>query len=170
MKKSAWVWVLVVIVILGAWYFMATSPKEEPMASNSNTSEESNESGSVKNNTDTESPSVPLVNLATSPALGKYVVASNSMTLYTSSKDTKGVSNCTGECATTWPPYVPSSLAPITTGYGVSAGLAKIARTDGSMQLTYNGMPLYFYKGDAKPSDTKGNGVGGTWSVVTIKP
>ena len=42
---------------------------------------------------------------------------------------------------------------------------ATIAR-DGGKQLTYKGMPLYFYKGDLKAGDTKGNGVGGVWFVA----
>jgi predicted lipoprotein with Yx(FWY)xxD motif len=44
--------------------------------------------------------------------------------------------------------------------------VSTITRADGSAQLTYKGMPLYFWKSDVKPGDTTGNGVGGVWSVV----
>jgi predicted lipoprotein with Yx(FWY)xxD motif len=34
-------------------------------------------------------------------------------------------------------------------------------------QITYNGLPLYSYKG-AKPLTTAGNGMGGQWHVVKL--
>jgi len=34
------------------------------------------------------------------------------------------------------------------------------------MQVTYNGIPLYYYSKDTKPGDTTGEGVGGIWHVV----
>ncbi len=35
------------------------------------------------------------------------------------------------------------------------------------MQVTYNGLPLYYWQGDAKPGDATGQGVGG-FSVATV--
>jgi predicted lipoprotein with Yx(FWY)xxD motif len=37
----------------------------------------------------------------------------------------------------------------------------------GVEQITYNGYPLYLYKG-AKPHIASGNGVGGVWHVVPL--
>jgi predicted lipoprotein with Yx(FWY)xxD motif len=38
--------------------------------------------------------------------------------------------------------------------------------TDARSMVTYKGSPLYHFKGDQAAGDTKGNGVGGVWSVV----
>jgi hypothetical protein len=50
-------------------------------------------------------------------------------------------------------------------------GLAAAARADGSPQATYDGHPLYTYKGDTAPGQDKGNGLnlsGGVWHDVTV--
>jgi len=44
--------------------------------------------------------------------------------------------------------------------------IATTTRTDGSLQVTYNGMPLYYWASDQKPGDTTGQNVGGVWFVV----
>jgi predicted lipoprotein with Yx(FWY)xxD motif len=93
------------------------------------------------------------------------VAGSNSMTVYTFSRDTAGVSNCTGACATTWPPLtVPSGQTP-SGGTGVTGTLATITRTDGSLQVTYKGLPLYLFARDTKPGDTNGHYT--NWNLVT---
>jgi predicted lipoprotein with Yx(FWY)xxD motif len=99
---------------------------------------------------------------------GQYLIADNGMTLYTYANDTTDTSNCTSQCAVTWPPYTIDSadeLANLQAGIGGKAGF--ITRADGSMQVTYNGMPVYFYTGDQASGDTNGQGVGGQWSIVT---
>jgi predicted lipoprotein with Yx(FWY)xxD motif len=97
------------------------------------------------------------------------VAGSNGMTLYNFSKDTKdsGTSACTGGCLETWPALtVAAGESPIG-GDGVSGKLGTITRTDdGSLQVTYNGLPLYFFKNDKAPGDL--NGVYENW--VTVKP
>jgi len=92
------------------------------------------------------------------------VAASNNHTVYTFDSDTPGVSKCSGGCATTWPPLtVPAGTTP-TAGPGVTGQLGTITRSDGSLQVTYKGMPLYFFHSDAKAGDTVGNYTG--WSLV----
>lgn len=92
------------------------------------------------------------------------VAASNSMTLYNFSKDTPGTSNCKGGCLTTWPALtVPSGQQP-TGGDGVSGKLGTITRDDGTLQVTYKDLPLYFFGNDTAPGDTKG--VYANWGVV----
>jgi predicted lipoprotein with Yx(FWY)xxD motif len=109
--------------------------------------------------------SSPVVLAKTVGSMGTLLVgASDGMTLYTFAKDTPGVSNCSGQCAVTWPPLtVPSGQTP-TGGDGVTGQLATITRSDGTIQVTYKGLPLYFFHNDASPGDTKGNYT--NWSLV----
>jgi predicted lipoprotein with Yx(FWY)xxD motif len=94
------------------------------------------------------------------------VAGSNGMTVYTFTKDTAGSgSACTGGCLTKWPAVTVAAGSAPTAGSGVSGTLATITRTDdGSLQVTYNGLPLYFYAGDKAPGDT--NGSYPNWNLV----
>jgi predicted lipoprotein with Yx(FWY)xxD motif len=100
-------------------------------------------------------------------AIGTVLVAANGMTVYTFAKDVKdsGVSACTAACLTKWPALtVPAGGAP-TPGAGVTGTLATMTRADdGSLQVTYNGLPLYFFSGDTAPGDSKG--VYENWAAV----
>jgi Uncharacterized protein conserved in bacteria len=91
------------------------------------------------------------------------------MTLYMFTKDTAGVSNCAGGCLTAWPPLV--ATGNLVAGPGVTGKLGFITRADGTKQVTYNDMPLYYWASDMKPGDMTGQGVGGVWFMVPpIKP
>jgi predicted lipoprotein with Yx(FWY)xxD motif len=101
-------------------------------------------------------------------SVGTVLVAgSNGMTLYTFDKDVanSGTSACTGDCLARWPALtVASGTAPVA-GPGVTGTLGTITRADdGALQVTYNGLPLYFFAGDTKPGDTNGNYTG--WRLV----
>ena len=148
MKKNI-IWIaIVIIVVVGLVYFLG--------GYQGMSSQESAQNG-------VQVPTYSL-NVATDAILGNYLTAENGMTLYVFANDTPGVSNCSGNCAVNWPPYLSSaSNAPATDVVGT---VGTITRADGGAQLIYNGLPLYFWKGDAKSGDTTGNGVGGVWSVV----
>lgn len=101
--------------------------------------------------------------------IGGVTVLTNvkGFTLYWFVPDTSTTSKCYGQCAKFWPP-VP---APATAGPGVIGKINKITRSDGSTQATFNGHPLYTYKGDTAPGQAKGNGLnisGGVWHEVTV--
>jgi len=108
------------------------------------------------------------VNLAKNDALGSFLAGPNGNTLYTFKKDTanSGKSACSGGCAGAWPALTVAAGTTPTAGTGVTGTLATITRDDGSLQVTYNGLPLYYFKNDAAPGDTKGQGVGGVWAVA----
>jgi predicted lipoprotein with Yx(FWY)xxD motif len=87
------------------------------------------------------------------------VASSNQMTLYTFDKDVKdsGVSTCTGQCLVNWPALTVAAGDTPTGGSGVSGTLGTITRADnGARQVTYNGLPLYFFVNDKAPGDTLG--------------
>jgi predicted lipoprotein with Yx(FWY)xxD motif len=116
----------------------------------------------------------PVVAGATSTVMAKtsggqsiLVAGSNGMTVYTFASDTagSGKSACSGGCLTRWPAVTVAAGATPTAGNGVSGTLATITRADnGSLQVTYNGLPLYFYAGDKAPGDTNGSYT--NWNLV----
>jgi predicted lipoprotein with Yx(FWY)xxD motif len=88
-------------------------------------------------------------------------------TLYWFAPDTAAKSACYGSCATYWPPVA----GPLTAAPGVHGTLGTIHRTDGSVQETYNGHPLYTYIGDSAPGQANGNNLnlnGGLWHEVVV--
>lgn len=86
--------------------------------------------------------------------------------LYLSLNDTAGKSNCTGNCLLTWKPLLAN--ARVLPGSGVSqANLGVILLSSGAHQITYKGAPLYYYSKDTNPGDTNGQGINGTWFLVT---
>jgi predicted lipoprotein with Yx(FWY)xxD motif len=101
-----------------------------------------------------------VVNMATS-SLGPVLTGPNGLTLYTRTGDTATTSSCTGQCATAWPPLTVATGATATGGTGVTGTFATLTRADGTLQVTYNGLPLYGWQKDAKAGDVTGQGVGG---------
>jgi predicted lipoprotein with Yx(FWY)xxD motif len=101
--------------------------------------------------------------------MGTYLTDSSGNTLYDFLSDTATTSSCSGSCATVWPPLATTGT-PIA-GSGVTAGmLGTLTRSDGTMQVTYGGHPLYTFKEDTAPGDTKGQGVdgfGAKWWLVS---
>ena len=97
------------------------------------------------------------------------VASSNQMTLYTFDKDVKdsGASTCTGQCLVNWPALTVAAGQTPTGGSGVTGTLGTITRTDnGALQVTYNGLPLYFFINDKAPGDT--NGIYTDWREIVL--
>jgi predicted lipoprotein with Yx(FWY)xxD motif len=90
---------------------------------------------------------------------------SKGFTLYSFAPDTSTTSKCNGTCAQNWPPVT----GPVTAA-GVTGTFGTITRSDGSIQATFDGHPLYTFVGDTAPGQAKGNGLnvaGGLWHEVT---
>ena len=99
-------------------------------------------------------------------ALGYVLAEANGQVLYTYAKDSKGgAPTCTGSCAAAWPPVTGTPKAGPADTFPGQFGVVKGA--GGVEQITYNGYPLYAFKG-AKPLSTAGNGIGGVWHVVPL--
>jgi predicted lipoprotein with Yx(FWY)xxD motif len=106
------------------------------------------------------------VTVASKGSVGAVLSNRQGLTLYRYTPDKPGISNCTGGCAVTWPPLVlPSGVTTPVPGTGVT-GLGTTKRSDGSLQVTYNGMPLYTFTGDSSRTDAAGQGLDGTWFVI----
>ena len=97
--------------------------------------------------------------------VGKALVDSEGFTLYYFEKDKGGESACYGACAKAWPPLATGG-APKATGGAMASKLGTTKRSDGTVQVTYAGWPLYTYAVDAKPGEANGTDVkdfGATW-------
>ena len=100
------------------------------------------------------------------PKLGQILVDGKGMTLYMYTVDGLNQSNCFGDCLVKWPPFLTQGAPMLGPGVDDSkVGTASLA--DGTLIVTYNGMPLYYWFKDTKPGDTTGQGVGGVWYVVS---
>lgn len=98
--------------------------------------------------------------------LGDFLADDAGRTVYAFTKDTKDTTVCYDKCEQAWPPLL--SLGQPTIQGTVNSGLiGTIQRKDGTMQVTYNGMPLYYYSKDQTAGDVNGQAVGKVWFVVT---
>ena len=113
------------------------------------------------------------VNVSESTDFGPVLVDGDGISLYVFMADTQngGTSACGDDdgCTTEWPPLLSQGL-PVA-GEGVDSSLlGTITRDDGTMQVTYNGWPLYHFDEDEAPGDTNGQGLdefGGLWYLVS---
>lgn len=96
--------------------------------------------------------------------VGGMASASPGFTLYTFDGDLGSASSqCNDTCATNWPP--------VTVADGMASGvpgLGMVERSDGSMQATFQGRPLYFYVSDSAAGDAVGDGVGDVWYDIGL--
>jgi predicted lipoprotein with Yx(FWY)xxD motif len=99
---------------------------------------------------------------------GTVLTDAEGRTLYWFAIDTPTMSKCTGSCATYWPPVIGKPTA--AAGASLSHALGTITRSNGQVQATYDGHPLYTYVGDTRAGSVKGNGIdtsGGLWWAAT---
>jgi predicted lipoprotein with Yx(FWY)xxD motif len=100
--------------------------------------------------------------------LGTVLVGSEGLTLYDFHKDKGSKSACYGACASAWPPLLTEGN-PQAQGPADRSMLGTTKRTDGTVQVTYNGWPLYTYAGDQKPGEANGNDIsqfGAQWYAL----
>jgi predicted lipoprotein with Yx(FWY)xxD motif len=99
-------------------------------------------------------------------AIGYVLAEANGQVVYTYGKDTKGGQPmCTGSCASIWLPVTGKPVA--SSADNLPGTLGTVSDANGAKQITYNGMPLYSFKG-AKTLSTKANGTGGEWHVIKL--
>ena len=101
------------------------------------------------------------------PTLGVVLADLKGMTLYRFTKESSRKIACLGACLKTWTPLrmkpgTAPRLPPL-----IKGKLGRVTRPDGTLQLTFDGWPLYTFAGDRQPSDTLGNGRNGEWFAIT---
>jgi predicted lipoprotein with Yx(FWY)xxD motif len=144
MKKSSnmIIGVIVVIIVIVGSYALLHKSKSSTTSSTSSTS-----------------PTAPAVNnsvLFTKSTQGfpQYLTDKAGNTLYTDGSGQTGVSNCSGSCLASWPPYQDKGSTT-----GLPTNVSTIKRSDNAeTQYTYKGMPLYTFTSDS-PGQVTGDGV-----------
>lgn len=101
------------------------------------------------------------------PNLGNILTDSQGRTVYRFLRDTVNTSSaCYDQCAAAWPPLLISDGNPIA-GEGVDGNLLGVlTRKDGTRQVMFNGMPLYYFASDKGPGETNGQRIRDVWFVV----
>jgi predicted lipoprotein with Yx(FWY)xxD motif len=108
------------------------------------------------------------VSLGSVPKLGLVLTNSQGLVLYGFERDSGTHSACYGRCAEVWPPLTTEGPPQPSNGAAASR-LGTTKRSDGTMQVTYAGHPLYTYVADKKPGEANGDGhsvFGGRWFAL----
>lgn len=125
--------------------------------------------GVASSPTGTPAPSAMATVALRSTALGRILVDGSGRTLYLFEADRSNISTCYGDCASVWPPLLAQG-APAA-GRGINQSLlGTTTRKDGSLEVTYNGHPLYHFVSDKTAGDTTGQAIssfGADWYVLS---
>jgi predicted lipoprotein with Yx(FWY)xxD motif len=106
--------------------------------------------------------------LRTDAEYGDVVTDNAGLSLYVFLNDKgDGASACYDSCAGSWPPLTVASASDVTAGSGVTGAVGTISRTDGTIQVTLGGAPLYYFAGDAAAGDTNGQGLNSVWYLAS---
>jgi predicted lipoprotein with Yx(FWY)xxD motif len=97
--------------------------------------------------------------------VGTVLVDAQGLTLYDLPSEANGHITCTGSCEQAWPPLLEVGGKLPSAPSAVSSKLGTAMRPDGSVQVTYNGLPLYTFAGESA-GQASGQGVGGFVAVT----
>ncbi|WP_328492830.1 hypothetical protein OHS59_08880 [Streptomyces sp. NBC_00414] len=110
----------------------------------------------------------PALGVLNSPGLGRVLQDRNGRTLYLFTKDTPWPMKtaCDAECLEKWTPSEPVTAADAKAAGLDPQVLFPFTTPDGGRQESFNCWPAYTFKGDKRPGDTNGQGVGGVWFAI----
>jgi len=115
-------------------------------------------------NTETVQASPASVKVLEDETLGEILVDKEGMSLYFFSKDSKETSECLDGCLTNWPIFYDENLK-VNNDLDF-ADFGTIIRSDGNMQNTYKGWPLYYFANDTQGGETNGDNVNSVWFIA----
>jgi predicted lipoprotein with Yx(FWY)xxD motif len=162
-------WWAAPILAGGAALLAACGSSGSPSTSASSSATSGTSSSAATSPQSNSSSSASTVTIMThSTSKGTVLTNAQGKTLYWFAIDTPTKSNCTGSCLTFWPPVNGKAVA--AAGTSLPKGFGTITGSNGQVQATYAGHPLYTYTGDSGPGQIKGNGLnvsGGLWWAMT---
>lgn len=97
--------------------------------------------------------------------VGTVLTTASGLTLYRFTKDSPGVSTCSGACAKIWPPLLAAKGAHVSAPHGVK-GFSLLSVGKGHWQVAFHKLPLYRFAGDTKKGQAHGQNVAGEWFAV----
>ena len=163
-KGFSLVWLVVVIVVLGAagtgYFLLQSDPdtipiqNQEPIVEQpEDKSEEKEKEGTVITSGDSQ--------------FGTMLFNNDGQAIYIWEVEDSSKAECYDECAEAWPPVLTGGT-PQASGDVDGDLLGTTERTDGSIQVTYNDHPLYYYAhenaGEVKCHNVSTHG--GLWWVI----
>lgn len=151
--------ILLVLAVIGMLFFAGCTQQPAPSPATPAATPVPTLQPTAAKTTDT-------IGTANSP-LGTVLTDAGGKTLYYFTKDEIGSdkSACTGTCADNWPAFSTDTIrasAPL-----IPADFSINTHTDGTKQVTYNGLRLYTYKADVKAGDVNGENVNKVWFAAT---
>ena len=158
LTASCTAWLMVLAVGCGG----SSTPASKPPASTSAPGAAASASGPAV--------TAPAPLRTQSTRIGTVLTNSKGLTVYWPDWASSSSWSCTGACAAAWPPV--TGMPQAASGVKLAGTLGTVMRADGTVQATINGHPLFTFKGDTAPGQTKGNGVsafGARWSVVNVR-
>ena len=102
-------------------------------------------------------------------SFGPILVDGSGRTLYLFEADRADMSTCNGDCASVWPPLIAHGTPVAAAGIN-QALLTTTTRSDGSLEVVYNGHPLYYFVSDKQAGDITGQAIssfGAEWYVLS---
>jgi predicted lipoprotein with Yx(FWY)xxD motif len=159
-------WWAAPILVGGAAVLAACGSSTSPAASSSTPA--SSSSSVTPAAADSSAPAGSAVIATHKTARGIVLTNAKGDTLYWFAIDTPTTSKCNGSCATYWPPVIGTPKA--AAGTSLTGKFGTITRSNGQVQATYDGHPLYTYAADTAPGQIKGNGLnasGGLWWAMS---
>ena len=90
----------------------------------------------------------------------EILTTQSGMTVYTFDNDSAGRSNCHDQCLSIWPAVSPSDIS--------GSNIGNMIRSDGKIQATFNGKPIYLFAGDTRPGDANGDNAQDVWHAVRL--
>jgi len=147
-------------LVAGAAALVAACGTSTPSASNTTTNSPAAHASQAAGST------VTIMTQSTSK--GMVLTNAQGRTMYWFAIDTPTASKCTGTCLQYWPPVIGTPTA--ASGTSLPKGFGTITSSDGQVQATYDGHPLYTYMGDTTAGQISGNGLnlsGGLWWAMT---